>query len=310
MQQAHNGILAGFFAGLAGLFSKGGPGLGDVHIPAPGDDEEDERPRRRKKDQRPVEGVFKAEGERVLKPRGDGTAHTPFPYDIGALASLRGDQVPRFFAAYTDQDSLEETEMALDTLVSMQDRVDPEKVEAMRGKEDVKPPVIVQFGGRNYIADGHHRCSAAYLDGKTSIPVKVKNIEPLDVSLKAVTIYKNASQRMVYGWASVTKIGDEEVVDHHGDVIETDDLVKAVTEFMEDVRLAKAMHDGDGIGQVVHSFPMTYEIAKSLGIDIDREGWIVGVKVKDDAQWAKVEDGTLKAFSIGGKGYREELEAA
>jgi hypothetical protein len=76
---------------------------------------------------------------------------------------------------------------------------------------------------------------------------------------------------------------------------------------MADARLAKSMHAGEGIGEVLHSFPLTAELAKSLGIECANEGWIVGVKVHDDDVWRQVKDGTLKAFSIGGNAKREEI---
>ena len=114
--------------------------------------------------------------------------------------------------------------------------------------------------------------------------------------------------RMVFGWASVITEKGKTVVDTQGDVIEPSELMKATTDFMEDARVAKAMHDGDGIGEVLHSFPLTNEIAKSLGIETDREGWIVGVKVNNDEIWKKVKDGTYRAFSIGGLGVREDVE--
>jgi len=105
-------------------------------------------------------------------------------------------------------------------------------------------------------------------------------------------------QRIVYGWASVVTQGGEPVVDRQGDMIEPETLVKAVNKFMEYVRVGKEMHQGDQIGQVIHSLPITNEIAESLGIQSDREGWIVAFKVYDDNVWAKVKSGKLKAFSI------------
>ena len=116
-------------------------------------------------------------------------------------------------------------------------------------------------------------------------------------------------QRMVYGWASVVTKGGEPVVDRQGDVIEPDTLVKAVSKFMEHVRVGKQMHNGDQIGVVVHSWPVTNEISKSVGIESDREGWLVAFKVYDDTVWAKVKSGELAAFSIGGRAIKEDYNA-
>ena len=114
-------------------------------------------------------------------------------------------------------------------------------------------------------------------------------------------------QTLVYGWASVVTEKGEAVVDRQGDVIEADTLVKAVNEFMEHVRVGKAMHTGDQVGVVVHSLPITKEIGDSLGIQSDREGWVVAYKVFDDDVWAMVKSGELAAFSIGGRAIKEEI---
>ena len=114
-------------------------------------------------------------------------------------------------------------------------------------------------------------------------------------------------QRMVYGWASVVTEKGEPVVDRQGDVIEPETLVKAVNEFMEHVRVGKAMHTGDQVGVVVHSFPVTKELGDALGIHSDREGWIVAYKVYDDTVWNMVKSGELAAFSIGGRAVKEEI---
>lgn len=114
-------------------------------------------------------------------------------------------------------------------------------------------------------------------------------------------------QRMVYGWASVVTEKGEAVVDRQGDVIEPDTLVKAVNDFMEHVRVGKAMHTGEQVGTVVHSLPITKEIGDALGIQSDREGWVVAYKVFDDSIWDMVKSGELAAFSIGGRAQKEEI---
>lgn len=113
-------------------------------------------------------------------------------------------------------------------------------------------------------------------------------------------------QRMVYGWASVVTEKGEPVIDRQGDVIEPDTLVKAVNNFMEHVRVGKTMHVGEQTGVIVHSMPITKEIGEALGIQSDREGWIVAYKVYDDAVWDMVKSGELAAFSIGGRAVKED----
>ena len=137
-------------------------------------------------------------------------------------------------------------------------------------------------------------------EADTSVGDMTKNIE--GKILKA-----DDEQRMVYGWASVVTEKGEAVVDRQGDVIEAGTLVKAVNEFMEHVRVGKAMHVGDQVGVVVHSLPVTKEIGDALGIQSDREGWVVAYKVFDDDIWAMVKSGELAAFSIGGRAMKEEI---
>lgn len=127
--------------------------------------------------------------------------------------------------------------------------------------------------------------------------------EPAQVSGQIVKA--DEEQRIVFGWATVSSKNNEIIVDSDGESIEPSEMEKAANEFMKDARVAKAMHDGDGIGEVIHSLPVTNELAKALGIESEREGWIIGVYVKDDDVWQRVKSGELSAFSIGGSAERE-----
>jgi phage head maturation protease len=135
----------------------------------------------------------------------------------------------------------------------------------------------------------------------TSVGQMTKDIE-------GQILKSDEEQRLVYGWASVITEKGEPVVDRQGDVIKPDTLVKAVSKFMEHVRVGKQMHDGEQIGVVVHSWPCTNEINKSVGLDADREGWLVAFKVYDDEVWADVKAGKLAAFSIGGRAIKGEYD--
>ena len=105
-------------------------------------------------------------------------------------------------------------------------------------------------------------------EGGTSVSDLTKNLE-------GQILKTDEEQRLVYGWASVVTEKGELVVDRQGDMIEPETLVKAVNNFMEHVRVGKEMHKGGQIGAVIHSMPITKEIGESLGIQSDREGWIV-----------------------------------
>jgi cation transport regulator len=163
---------------------------------------------------------------------------------------------------------------------------------------------------RNFRA--RHNCDTA--TDKTSARYWSCRMWEEDISVSEMTkadiegqiLKADEEQRMVWGWASVVTEKGEPVVDRQGDVIEPETLVKAVNKFMEHVRVGKQMHDGGQIGVVVHSMPITKEIGDSLGIQSDREGWIVAFKVYDDDVWAKVKSGELAAFSIGGRAVKED----
>jgi len=127
------------------------------------------------------------------------------------------------------------------------------------------------------------------------------------VNITSEIFKSDEEQRIVYGWASIITKKGEPVVDSQGDVIEASELIKATTDFMKSVRMAKQMHVGDQIGTVVHSFPLTNDIAKSLGIETENEGWIVGMHIEDDEVWKSVRSGKLKSFSIAGSALREEI---
>lgn len=128
-------------------------------------------------------------------------------------------------------------------------------------------------------------------------------------SLEGKILKADDEQRMVYGWASVVTEKGQPVIDRQGDVIEPETLVKAVNDFMEHVRVGKTMHIGEQTGVIVHSMPITKEIGEALGIQSDREGWVVAYKVYDDAVWNMVKSGELAAFSIGGRAIKEDYSA-
>jgi len=166
------------------------------------------------------------------------------------------------------------------------------------------PKARANFRSRHSCDTATDKTSARYWscrmwEADTSVSEMTKNIE--GKILKA-----DDEQRMVYGWASVVTEKGEAVIDRQGDVIEPETLVKAVNNFMEHVRVGKAMHVGDQVGVVVHSMPVTKEIGEALGIHSDREGWVVAYKVYDDNVWNMVKSGELAAFSIGGRAVKED----
>ena len=125
------------------------------------------------------------------------------------------------------------------------------------------------------------------------------------VSVEGQIVKQLDEERLAFGWAYVSTVNGEISLDHSEEFIRPDQIAKAATNFMLSMRTAKAMHSGGKIGEVVHSMPLTNEIAKALGIQSGREGWLVAIKVYDDQVWQDVKSGKLAAFSIGGRALKE-----
>jgi len=112
---------------------------------------------------------------------------------------------------------------------------------------------------------------------------------------------------IVFGWGMVTDINNEPYYDLDNQHIPSDLMVKSTSVFMETSRISNDSHTPVDIGVVVHSFPLSSEIAKSMGITSNISGWMVGVKPDADTL-AKFVSGEYKGFSIEGSGVLEDDE--
>lgn len=106
---------------------------------------------------------------------------------------------------------------------------------------------------------------------------------------------------IVFGYAIVCKADGEDFFDSQGDHIPEDSMLEATSLYMSGERIAKDMHVGGSVGQVIFGFPMTTEIAKALGVKVEKTGFIVGMKPFDDDMLEKYAKGWYTGFSIGGK---------
>jgi broad specificity phosphatase PhoE len=431
----------------------------------------------------------------VLYPVGDGgqVARTPFPYDQNFFANLEDQEKPLFLEMLTTQDEFPIKTVQLGSLVTLQDRVDPDHVQANVDDPPDELPLVVRVNGRNVIADGNHRLTALYVEGYKTATVRYadmnelkrqregtaakrfravkacpecgakagawhkkgcsghvlgdveglgkagsadqprdehgrwaagegidsaeaktshdlateahgeleKHMEALsdakdrveaakdelkslddelspdeeyqdpadqkdfeqrydaarEEAAKATIEYHNAlgaltkaanshlenfaghasdtiysfrptakrapewsieidvtktdeDQQLVFGWASVSSIGGEDVVDKQGDIILEDELEKAAYDFVLYCRKQGDMHERVGVGRLVESIVFTKQKQDALNIDLGMVGWFVGFKVDDPGVWKKIKDGSLPEFSIGGKAVREPVDAA
>jgi len=136
---------------------------------------------------------------------------------------------------------------------------------------------------------------------------QILNTEDDMSEIKFKVLKVDNEQRIIFGWASVTKVDGELVVDRQGDVMKTETLHTAVNKFMKDVRIGKVMHKGEQTGDIIHSFPVSKDIMEALGIQTNKEGWIVGYYTSDDDLWKSIQSGEYTEFSIGGRGVKEEF---
>lgn len=127
--------------------------------------------------------------------------------------------------------------------------------------------------------------------------------------------------RMVFGFFSINKIGDDLLEDRQSDLIETHELEKAAYDFVLNARIAGEGHIRKGVGNLVESMMFTYEkqeaIKKTLtdlGIegvqfDLGIEGWWGGFQITDEVVLDKIEKGEYPMFSVGGSAkQRVEVE--
>jgi hypothetical protein len=261
--------------------------------------------------------------KRHLQPNGDtGTAKSPFPYDPNALGSLRPDQVPRFFGVLTDSDKLPRKEVKLGDLTAMQDRVDPKKVEAIRDNgTQGKLAVVVQHNGKQFIADGHHRLAADWLDGKDTVLVRHKDLEPIDHALKGaprlnVRVAKiDDALGVVLGWAIVCKVNGEDYydlnIDHSGphagesvpEHVPEPVMAKSALQFVDSGAIGNEMHEGPDVGSYPFVFPMSSDAFKALFGTTDtppKTGLLVGYRPPADVL-AKFKSREYTGFSIEGR---------
>lgn len=117
--------------------------------------------------------------------------------------------------------------------------------------------------------------------------------------VKAEVVKVDESLGLVFGWALVCTEKGEDHYDLQGDHIPENVMVAATTEFMKNARVAKEMHQGDQIGAIVHSFPLTKDIAEAMGIQTEKTGWMVAM-APEKGVLQKFSDRVYTGFSIGG----------
>jgi hypothetical protein len=115
---------------------------------------------------------------------------------------------------------------------------------------------------------------------------------------------------IVFGWAMICTEDGKPYFDLQDDHIPEHSMTKALADFMENLRVAKDMHVAGeaGVlpGSIIFGFPLTADIAKSMGISTRKTGAIIGMKPGDPEVLRKFASGEYTGFSIGGERLLDE----
>lgn len=127
-------------------------------------------------------------------------------------------------------------------------------------------------------------------------------------------------KRQVFGWASLSIVDGQPVIDLQDDYVSIEEIEKAAYTYVLDSRKGGDMHERIGkfatapkhTADLIESVVITPEKleAWNLAPDALPLGWWTGYHVNDDQQWQDVLDGKRLGFSIHGMGTRREMVAA
>jgi len=111
---------------------------------------------------------------------------------------------------------------------------------------------------------------------------------------------------LIFGFAAICKVDGVDFVDSDNEHYPEEAMLADTTEFAKSRRVACTMHARDANGNpvedggVVHTFPLTTEIAKALDIQTRVTGLLVALAPDDPATIEKARRGEFTGFSIGG----------
>lgn len=111
---------------------------------------------------------------------------------------------------------------------------------------------------------------------------------------------------LVMGYAIVCKQDGQDYYDLQDDHIPEEAMLKAALDFMENGRVLKEMHAGEGRGTVVFAWPLTTEVAKAFDIQTNKTGLLIAVRPDSEEMLRKFQLGELTGFSIGGVRVKDE----
>lgn len=130
---------------------------------------------------------------------------------------------------------------------------------------------------------------------------------PLSKKLYAKASKVDVELGLVMGFAIVCEEDGKPYYDLQGDHIPEDSMLKAAADFMANSRVAKEMHAGEDAGSVLFAFPLTKDIAESMGISAyTKTGLMIAMKPSSADMLEKFKSGEYTGFSIGGQRLEDE----
>jgi hypothetical protein len=119
-------------------------------------------------------------------------------------------------------------------------------------------------------------------------------------------------KQQIFGWASVSTIDGQRVIDKQDDVIPIEELEAGAYEFVQFHRDMGDMHLRLGTGRMIESVVCTKQKAAcGLSATVDGkpvEAWWVGFQIVDPESWRAFKAGERPELSIGGRATWEEAE--
>jgi hypothetical protein len=152
-----------------------------------------------------------------------------------------------------------------------------------------------------------------------AMPARVAKSELAEVTWTGEIAKVDADKRQVFGWASVSAVNGQPVVDLQGDVVPIEEMEESAYRYVIESRKGGDMHRRVAkadqplhVADMIESFVVTPEKLEKMGLPGNAlpHGWWVGYKVNNDEQWNLVKSGARTGFSIHGKGTRTALSKA
>lgn len=150
--------------------------------------------------------------------------------------------------------------------------------------------------------------------GRSQVVSLAKADDQVDYTFVGEISKMDEHKRLAFGWCHLSEVDGQPHYDLQGDYAPIEEIEKSAYAYVLDSRKGGDMHTRDGdrpvhTADLVESMVVTPEKLSKMGLSPEvaasvPTGWWIGMKVKDDKQWAQVLSGERTGFSVHGKGNR------